>query len=60
MQLTFGIGKWRCWHIGEHTVPNTYDVRLAVQIRLFELQPSENPIFVLSRSVKSKFMHVLV
>ena len=40
-------------------MPKTYDVQQAGQIRLFDLQPSDSPIFVLNRSVKSGLMLVL-
>ena len=46
-------------HIGEHTVLNTYVVRQPRQIRLFELQPSSNPIFVLNRHGKSDCMYLI-
>ena len=43
-------------HVGEHTVLNTYVVRQPRQIRLFDLEPSSNPTFVLNHSGKSKLV----
>ena len=43
----------RCRRIGERTVSNSYDVRQTRQIRLFNLQLSPNPIFILNCSGKS-------
>ena len=53
MYFSFAVGKYRRRHIGEHTVSNGYDVRQTGQIRLFNLQLSPNPIFVLNCSGKS-------
>ena len=59
VHISFRISKLRVRHIGEHTVLNTYVVRQSRQIRLFDLEPSDNPTFVLNRSVKFGFMLVL-
>ena len=53
MYFSFVVGKYRCRHIGERTVSNSYDVRQTGQIRFFNLQLSPNPIFMLNCSGKS-------
>ena len=43
----------KCKHLGEHTLSIVYAAHRPRQIRLFDLQLSANPIFVLNRTYRS-------
>ena len=59
VHISFGISKLRGRHFGEHTILNTYVVRQPRQIRLFDLEPSSNPTFVLNYAGKSELVYQL-